>query len=146
MGLHLRGKLVKGLDRTTLQLTAADDPSRVLSNKIEVQAGERFDVVLIITALAAISGWSPILRSSRSRGSFRSGLRKFSTTCGNAGSLVTAGNLQVASYLGGSNAWEKFLREIPPLDRPAEPAPAPPSRPGADRRDVQKPGRLAGKT
>lgn len=49
--LRVRGKLADGLAQTRLQLAAAGNPGRILSDSVEVRAGENFDVLLATTAV-----------------------------------------------------------------------------------------------
>jgi hypothetical protein len=56
----------------------ADDPSRVLTNKIEVQASERFDVVLTTTAARSDLRLVANPTITKGRASFPSGTRNFS--------------------------------------------------------------------
>ncbi len=103
--LRLRGKLVDGLERTTLQLTAADDPSRVLSNKVEVQAGGHFDVIL--TTTAARNNLRLVANPTITKGPRILSIRpeEVFATWGNPRSLVAAANLQVVSRQGYSRTF-----------------------------------------
>lgn len=98
--LHLRGKLADGLPQTKLRLVTADDSARVVSDAVEVHAGDRFDVTLVTTAVRSELRLvaDPTVTNGKRQLSIRP--EEVFASWGNPRSLVAAAELQVISRRG----------------------------------------------